>query len=338
VATAKEDLRELGRLRSILGRTRLRGVAALDEEELHDLPRLYRFASSLHARLESQGTEPGTLETTRGLIRRAHSLLYRGIDPAHRPSAPQTLWSRVWSLYWIESPRALRAEWRLLLLVLGFFYGLAIAAYAAVSQNLELAFSLLDPGMVAAQIEQLQATAEGEAFQGNFTFGLGESPQVAGWILAHNMGVSVIFFASGLVPPLFLYLLATNALMVGTYTAVAAHWGQGASISSILWCHGALELQAIVLAGMAGLVLIRAWVAPGPWSRTHAMTLEMRRALLVLAPVFPMLFLAGLIEGFISPHAPTPVRLTVAITTGAAFLAWLLLAGRGGADVDSTER
>lgn len=327
MATGKQDLRELGRLRAILGRTRLRGVAGLDEEALRELPRLYRFASSLHARLETQGTEPGTLESTRDLIRRAHSLLYRGLERSRRP-----WWSRTWSLFWVESPRALRAEWRLLVLVLGFFYGLAIAAYVAVSHNLELAFSLLDPGTVAAQIEQLQAVGEGEAFQGNFTFDLGESPQVAGWILAHNMGVSVMFFASGLVPPLFLYLLATNALMVGTYTAVAAHWDQGAAISSILWCHGALELQAIVIAGLAGLILVRAWIAPGPWSRTHAMALEMRRALLVLAPVFPMLFLAGLIEGFVSPHAPTAVRLAFAATTGAAFLAWLLFAGRGKQD------
>ena len=47
-----------------------------------------------------------------------------------------------------------------------------------------------------------------------------------------------------------------------------------AEISSILWCHGTIELQMIALAGMAGLVLIRAWIAPGPWSRARAMALE----------------------------------------------------------------
>jgi uncharacterized membrane protein SpoIIM required for sporulation len=324
VATPKEELRELARLRAILGRVRHEGVAGLGQEELRALPRLYRFASSLYARLESQGTEPGTLEATRDLIRRAHGLLYRGLEAERRP-----WWRRAQVLLWVESPRALRAEWRRFVFMLAVFYGLAILAYAAVTRHLELAFSLLDAKAVASQIEQLQDTAAGQPFKGNFTFGLGESPQVAGWILAHNMGVSVLFFASGLVTPLFFYLLATNGLMVGTYTAVAAHWDQGTAISSILWCHGALELQAIVIAGLAGLVLVRAWVAPGPWSRAHAMHLESRRALRILAPVFPMLFLAGLIEGFISPHAPTPVRLAVAGLTGAAFLVWLLFAGRG---------
>ena len=78
---------------------------------------------------------------------------------------------------------------------------------------------------------------------------------------------AVLFFATSLLPPIYLILLCTNALMLGTYIAVAGHWDQAGAISSILWCHGVLEIQAIVLAGTAGLCLVRAWVRPGPWSR-----------------------------------------------------------------------
>lgn len=319
----REDLQHLARLRSLLARVRGRRLSKLRESELRELPRLYRFASSLHARLETRGNDVGTLEETRDLVRRAHAVLYRGAESARKP-----WWQRLSELYFVHAPRALRAEWRLFAFMLVFFYTLSGIAYLAVSHRLEFAFSLLDPGVVANEISQLQATADGAPFQGNFTFGIGESPRVAGWILAHNMGVSILFFASGLITPLFFYFLATNALMFGTYTAVAAHWDQGTAISSILWCHGTLELQALVIAGMAGLILIRAWVAPGPWSRRHAMKLESRRSLLILAPVFPMLFVAGLIEGFVSPHAPTPVRLTVAVVSGLAFLAWFAWSGR----------
>jgi uncharacterized membrane protein SpoIIM required for sporulation len=324
VATSKEDLQHLVRLSKLLKRVRDRRLTNLENSELRELPRLYRFASSLHARLETQGTDAGTLSETRDLIRRSHAVLYRGVE-----SRPSSWLQRAYRLFMIDSPRALRAEWRLFLFMLGFFYSLVVIAYAAVTMRLELAFTLLDPGSVATEIAQLQATEEGQPFKGNFTFGLGESPKFAGWIMAHNMGVSVLFFASGLIAPLFFYVLASNALMVGTYTAVAAHWDQGTAISSILWCHGTLELQAIVISGLAGLILVRAWVAPGPWSRRHAMTLESRRSLQILAPVFPMLFVAGLIEGFISPHAPTAVRLAVAVVTGLIFLCWLLFAGRG---------
>ena len=119
--------------------------------------------------------------------------------------------------------------------------------------------------------------------------------------------------------------------MLGTYTGVAAHWGQAGAISSILWCHGVIELQTIVLAAAAGIVLIRAWLAPGPWTRRHAMRRESRRAWALMAPVFPLLFVSGLIEGYVSPHAPTGVRLFMAGATALLLVLWVVFGGRGGA-------
>ena len=227
------------------------------------------------------------------------------------------------------APRAIRAEARLLACSFGLLYGLAFLAWVGVSRDLDLAYSLLTPEFVDQEIAQLAALNEGQAFRGNFTFGLGESPVTAGWIMLHNLGVGVVFFATALLPPLYLYMLGTNALMLGTYTAVAGHWGQAGAISSILWTHGVLEIQAIVLVGTAGLVLVRAWVRPGARTRGHALQHESRRALELFAPVFPMLVVAGLIEGFVSPHAPLAVRLAVAIGSGLALVAWVGLGGRG---------
>jgi hypothetical protein len=48
----------------------------------------------------------------------------------------------------------------------------------------------------------------------------------------------------------------------------------------------------------------------------------------LFAPVFPLLLIAGLIEGFVSPHAPLAARLAVAVASGVALLAWVLLGGR----------
>jgi uncharacterized membrane protein SpoIIM required for sporulation len=225
-------------------------------------------------------------------------------------------------------PRAIRGEWKVVAASFVLVYGLAIASFVAVRRDLGVAWSLMSPETVSQEIGQLEATTHGEAFRGNFTFGLGSSPATAGWIMTHNMSVGILFFGSGLIPPLFLILLGLNGLMLGTYTAIAAHWGQAGSISSILWCHGVLEIEAIVLAGAAGLVLVRAWIAPGPWSRRHAMQLESARAWRLLAPVFPMLFCAGMIEGFVSPHAPTAARVAVAATSAVALAAWIGLGGR----------
>jgi uncharacterized membrane protein SpoIIM required for sporulation len=254
---------------------------------------------------------------------RAHELLYRDLD-----SVKRSLVSRTLEFLLATSPRAIRAEWRLILGSLAFFYGLSLLAAYLVSGDLALAYTLFDQSTVDAEISQLMATENGEPFQGNFTFGLGESPSTAGWIMAHNMAVCVVFFGAALLPPLYIYVLSANALMLGTYTAVAGHWDQAGAISSILWCHGTLELQAIILSGSAGLVLVRSWIAPGPWSRREAMARESRRAWALLAPTFPLLFCAGLIEGFISPHAPEGLRLAVAVASAICLVLWVMLGGR----------
>ena len=89
-----------------------------------------------------------------------------------------------------------------------------------------------------------------------------------------------------------------------------------------------LELQAIVFAGTAGLILIRSMLRPGARTRRTALARESRRSLRLLIPVFPMLFFAGIIEGFVTPHASIEVRLVTAVATGTLLLAWILLGGR----------
>lgn len=319
---APGERQRLARLTSLVARAES-GLSALNDAELVELFQLYRYASSRIAWHETRHGDAATLGPLRAIARRAHAVLYRGAD---RPSEG---WLRRALVYFRdEVPRTIRAEWRILAAVCALVYGLALVSYFAVRSDLELAYALLDPSVVANEIHQLEQTANGEPFRGNFTFGVGQSSGTAGYIIAHNMFVGVLFFAAGLVPPVYLMLTATNGLMLGTYTGVAAHWNQAGAISSILWCHGTLEIQAIVLAGAAGLVLLRAWIAPGPWTRRHAMALESRRAIRMLAAVFPMLFCAGMIEGFVSPHAPLATRMATAVVSGLALVAWIGLGGR----------
>jgi uncharacterized membrane protein SpoIIM required for sporulation len=325
----EEEERHLARLKALVERAAERGPAALAGEELAELPRLYRFASSLYARVETLhggaggGDEERTLERLRPTLLAAHGLLHRPAERGVRERA------RALGYFLLTtSPRALRGEWRLIVTSLVIVYGLAALAYALVRQDLALAYTFMDPGQVEAQLAQLRAVEEGEAFRGNFTFGLEKSPGTAGWIIGNNLRAAVLFFASALLPPLYILVLAMNSFMLGTYTAVAGHWDQAASISSILWCHGVLEIQALVLAGTAGLVVLRGWIRPGARTRTCALRHEGRRALELLAPVLPMLLVAGLIEGFVSPHAPDALRWIVAGVSGAALLFWVLAAGR----------
>jgi len=320
-SAASSGAARLERLARLVGRPG--GLRRWSEEELLKLPALYRHACTQLARLEQSGENPRRLEELRALVAQAHALFFRA-----RGRDLSTLPVRAVELFLRASPRAIRAEWKLLALSFALLYGLAFVAWCAVSRDLDLAYSLLHPDVVEQEMEQLAELSAGEPFRGNFTFGLGESPLTAGWIMLHNIGIGILFFASALVPPMYLYLLATNALMLGAYTAVAGHWGQAGAISSILWTHGVLEIQSIVLVGTAGLVLVRAWVRPGAHTRRYALVLESRRALELFAPVFPLLVVAGLIEGFLSPHAPLAIRLTVACSSALGLVLWVALGGR----------
>lgn len=320
-----EDRQRVKRLAALVGRAR-RGPRHLADEELVELPRLYRFGASLLARLETRGDDPRLVDHLRPVLLATHGLLHRDVD---LDAARLPAWRRVWDYFSATVPRAVRAEWRLVGSALLLVYGLATVAYFLVLDDLALAYSLLDPLAVDNEIVQLQALEAGESFRGNFTFGQEQSATTSGAVMGNNLRVALLFFAAGLVPPLFLVILTLNSLMLGTYTAVAAHWGQAGSISSIIWCHGVLEIQAIVLAGTAGLVLLRGALLPGAWTRSASMRRGARRATAVLAATLPMLVGAGLIEGFVSPHADHGARIAVAIGSGVALVLWLGLGGLG---------
>jgi len=332
VSSKSEEKSRLRRLSQIVELVRTRGLKKLSPNQLTELTDLYRHACTELARRESQGESAQSLSHYRSLASDAHGVLFRGSKASNKSFLHRTK-----EMMLVHSPRAIRAEWKLLTTSLVLMYGLALAAYYAVANDLSLAFSLLDARAVSGEIEQLSQLAPGESFRGNFTFGIGESPETATLIMFHNMGVGVLFFASALFPPLYLGILMTNGLMLGTYTAVAGHWGQAGSISSILWCHGVIEIQMIVLAATAGLVIVRGVVAPGARTRGFAMKHESKRAWALLAPVFPLLFFSGLIEGFVSPHMPMTTRIGVAVVTGLGLIAWVTLGGRSSAGAPGVE-
>ena len=69
-------------------------------------------------------------------------------------------------------------------------------------------------------------------------------------------------------------------------------------------------------------------IRPGARTRRNALARESRRSLRFLIPVFPMLFFAGIIEAFITPHTSFEVRMLTAASTGTLLLAWILFGGR----------
>ena len=323
-ASAREpEAAALKRLRTIVDRAQSRGVRSLSAQDLEALPSLYRYAATRLSRAQTAGANPRRIQELSRLVAAAHGLLYRDSS-----APPGSLLARSVDLLLHQCPRTIRGEWRMLTLSLLAFYGLAALSYSAVSRDLELAFTFMDAGSVAEELEQLRATAPGEAFRGNFTFGWEQSAHAAGALMVRNIGVAAMLFGAALLPPVFLLLLVLNGLMVGTYLGVASHWGQALNIGSILMCHGMLELQALALAGAAGLVLARGLFLPGAFTRAQAMRREGSRAWNLFAAIVPMLIAAALIEAYVSPHAGLTIRMLFMCVSALLLVAWIGLGGR----------
>ena len=93
--------------------------------------------------------------------------------------------------------------------------------------------------------------------------------------------------------------------------------------------HGVIELSCIFIAGGAGLLIGTALLMPGDLSRGDALKSRGMEAVRLIVGCVPLLVVAGIIEGFISPAPITPViKFGIGAITGIALYSYLFLVGR----------
>jgi uncharacterized membrane protein SpoIIM required for sporulation len=107
-----------------------------------------------------------------------------------------------------------------------------------------------------------------------------------------------------------------------------------AHMSLKLWsfvaAHGSLELPAIIIAGGAGLRLAYGLLFPGVYSRRHSLAVAGSESVRLVSGVVPLLAVAGVLEGFLSPSsAPVWLKFVTGILLFALLLIWLWSAPSG---------
>ena len=186
------------------------------------------------------------------------------------------------------------------------------------------------PGVISAALGSDEEVAQyvQSGFAGYYT----ENPAAsfAGQVWTNNAWIAlqaVAFGISGIWGP---YVLYQNALNVGVAGGTMAAYGQLDVFFSYILPHGLMELTAVFIAVAAGLRIFWAWVAPGRRTRSVSVAAEGRSLFTVALGLVGVLFLSGLVEGFVSA-SPMPAWLRIGI--GAALLGayWaytLILGGR----------
>jgi uncharacterized membrane protein SpoIIM required for sporulation len=126
-----------------------------------------------------------------------------------------------------------------------------------------------------------------------------------------------------------LYVMAMNGALIAAVLALVYRAGYGHELVSFMVGHGVIELSCIFLAGGAGLLIGSAILLPGDLSRGDALKTRGLEAVRLIAGCVPLLIIAGIIEGFISPAPINPaIKFAIGITTGLALYSYLIFAGR----------
>lgn len=307
------------RLEALLDRVEKRSVRRLAEDELIELPRLYRATLSALSIARETSLDADLIAYLEGLGTRAYFLLYAGRER----------WSvRARRFFARDWPAAVRAMAPELILALALFAASALAGYALVVAEPAWFDAIVPPDMASGR--DLKAS---EAFLRESLYGApdrGGLEVFATSLFTHNSQVSILVFALGFafgVPTML--LLATNGALAGAFFAVFVPKGLGWGLLGWLMIHGTTEILAILIAGAAGLHIGRAVAFPGARSRMAAATAAGRTAALAMVGVVLMLLVAGLLEGFGRQLIRTDAgRYAIAATMLALWSGYFALVGR----------
>jgi uncharacterized membrane protein SpoIIM required for sporulation len=122
-------------------------------------------------------------------------------------------------------------------------------------------------------------------------------------IAVNNLSIAFRTFLSGLIFGIgTVGTLVFNGIMVGVFQYFFIARGLFVDSALTIWMHGTFEISAIVIAGGAGLMLGKALVFPGTFTRLQSLRIAARSGIRVILLVGLMLFVAAIIETFVTRY------------------------------------
>lgn len=301
------------RLEELLRLLDASSIRKLHREEVRELGRSYRRAASDLAIARAESRDPRLVNYLNNLVIRAHGRIYRADAQGGQ---------RILGFFARDFPQTFRRTWRYTALAFGVFMLFALIGFAGTWKDQEFSELVGVPAMFReTNIETKRHWWEE----------LNDANQIgASAIMTNNIRVTFYAFAFGaLLGVGTLFYMAFNGANIAAVLALCFKAGFGKDLLTFMAGHGVIELSCIFIAGGAGLMIGSAMIMPGDLSRADALKARGMDGIRLMAGVAPLLVLAGIIEGFISPAPINPmIKFGIAGLTGVALYSYLLLAGR----------
>jgi uncharacterized membrane protein SpoIIM required for sporulation len=270
-----------------------KNVSHLTHAQLQELGLLYRQAASDLSVVLQDSSSAQLAAYLNQLLARSHNLVYMGRGPKG---------SGLLGFYRDTYPRVFRECWPTIVLATMLFLVSGLVGWAVVLNDAGFAYRFLGPDMMDT-IQRREMWTRGI---------VAIKPLASSAITTNNLSVAFMAFASGITVVIPIWMMVLNGLMLGIVGAATWKAGMALSLWTFVVAHGSLELPAICIAGGAGLEIARGLVFPGLLPRKASLAAAGGRASKLVLGTIPMLLIAGLIEGFLSPsEMPAVMKFTL---------------------------
>ncbi|HLG15976.1 MAG TPA: stage II sporulation protein M [Blastocatellia bacterium] len=297
-----EKWKRLEALTARASRVRLKNLSG---EEVREFGRLYRRTAADLAIAREEVRDQRLVNYLNHLVGRAHGTIYRSESSGFGVFV---------TFYRYEFPAIFRKT---------FYYTLTAFLVFILSAAFAFALSFVDEGF-ADRIQP--GVREQIAGHRNWTDEVNEANAViSAAIQTNNIQVTFFTFAGGVLAGVgTLWLLTYNGLMFGMVMGLCVKY-RFWDIPIFVCAHGVIELTAIFMAGGAGLLVGKALLVPGNLRRVDALVTNGLLAIKLILGGIPMLIIAGIIEGFLSPaHVSPSYKYSVSIVSALAMVAYFL--------------
>jgi uncharacterized membrane protein SpoIIM required for sporulation len=293
------------RLEELTGRASRFRLNNLSGEEVREFGRLYRRTAADLAIAREEVRDQRLINYLNHLVGRAHGAIYRSESSG---------FSVIGDFFRYEFPATFRRTFRYTLTA--FLISIFATAFAWTACTMDEGFA----DQIAPGLRRDIATHH------NWTESVNKAnPLASTSIQANNIRVTFYAFGGGIFAGLVTVLvLIQNGLLLGMVFGLCIKY-KFWDIPIFVAGHGVIELTAIFIAGGAGLMIGKALLMPGDRRRIDALVTHGIEAVKLIIGCIPMLIIAGLIEGFISPALiPAWIKFTVSALSLLALIVYFL--------------